>query len=152
MRPSIIPVRGSRSRSRQGSGSIRPVFARSAALMALLLVGEAAIRVAPQAPAPAPPVTAPAAASARSPRNASYAITARLDPGSRTIAGSEILTWRNTASIPATTLRFHLYYNAWRNSESTWMRERRLTGDTALDARPPDDWSWMDVTSVRLIG
>ena len=62
------------------------MFARSAALMALLLVGEAAIRVAPQAPAPAPPpVTAPAAAGARSPRNASYAITARLDPGSRTI-------------------------------------------------------------------
>src|SRR3954466_725964 len=121
--------------------------------MALLLVGEAAIRVAPQAPAPAPPVTAPAAASARSPRNASYAITARLDPGSRTIAGSEILTWRNTSTIAATTLRFHLYYNAWRNNASTWMRERRRFGN-----RPPDDdyapsdWGWIDLTNIRVIG
>src|SRR3954452_22341960 len=120
--------------------------------MALLLVGEAAIRVAPQAPAPAPPVTAPAAASARSPRNASYAITARLDPGSRTIAGSEILTWRNTSAIAATTLRFHLYYNAWRNSESTWMRERRFTSRAPDEDYAPADWGWIDLTNIRVIG
>ena len=129
------------------------MFARSAALMALLLVGEAAIRVAPQAPAPAPPpVTAPAAAGARSPRNASYAITARLDPGSRTISGSEILTWRNTSSIPATTLRFHLYYNAWRNSASTWMRERRFTSRPPDEDYAPADWGWIDLTNIRIIG
>ena len=128
------------------------MFARSAALMALLLVGEAAIRVAPQAPAPAPPVTAPAAASARSPRNASYAITARLDPGSRTISGNEILTWRNTSSIAATTLRFHLYYNAWRNSASTWMRERRFTGRPPDEDYAPADWGWIDLTNIRVIG
>ena len=87
-----------------------------------------------------------------SPRNASYAITARLDPNSRTLTGDEILTWRNVSKAPATTLRFHLYYNAWRNTRSTWMREHRLAGDTTLAARPRADWGWIDVTSIRLIG
>ncbi len=98
-------------------------------------------------------LTGVAAPSAQlSPRNASYAITARLDPNSRTLTGDEILTWRNISSAPASTLRFHLYYNAWRNTRSTWMRERRLAGDTTLALRPQSDWGWIDVTSVRLIG
>ena len=38
---------------------------------------------------------------------------------------------------PPRTLRFHLYYNAWRNTDSTWMREHALAGDTgARRARP----------------
>lgn len=86
-------------------------------------------------------------------RNASYAITARLDPASRTIRGDEILTWRNTASVPATTLQFHLYYNAWRNTRSSWMRERTLgRSDRDALARPESDWGWIDVTGIRLIG
>ena len=92
------------------------------------------------------------ASSPRSPRNANYAITARLDPRSRTLTGDEILTWRNTSNRAATTLRFHLYYNAWRNTNSTWMRERRLAGDTPLTSRPEADWGWIDVTNVGVIG
>ena len=86
-----------------------------------------------------------------SPRNASYAITARLEPESRTITGDEILTWRNISRAPASTLRFHLYYNAWRNTASTWMREVRLSGNAASPSRPQADWGWTDVTSIRFI-
>ena len=127
------------------------MFGRSAALVALSILGGAAVPAIPQPPAAQPSVSAPAA-SPRSPRNANYAITARLDPRSRTLTGDEILTWRNTSSSAATTLQFHLYYNAWRNTRSTWMRERRLAGDTALAARPEADWGWIDVTNVRVIG
>ncbi len=127
------------------------MFGRSIALVALLLTGEAAISVAPQAPASAPPVST-AAAAPRSARNASYVITARLDPASRTISGNEILTWRNTANIAATTLRFHLYYNAWRNTGSTWMRERRLSGRAREEEYERSDWGWTDVTNIRVIG
>ncbi len=95
--------------------------------------------------------TAAAPSAQLSPRNASYAITARLDPRSRTIAGDEMLTWRNISSVPAATLRFHLYYNAWRDPRSTWMRERRLGGDTTLAARPEADRGWIEVTSIRVI-
>ncbi len=102
----------------------------------------------PTTTTPAPPRTS----QARSPRNASYTITARLDPASRTLTGEALLTWRNTATIPATSLRFHLYYNAWRNTQSTWMREAALAGDTELTGRPEADWGWIDVTSLKLVG
>jgi hypothetical protein len=95
---------------------------------------------------------APPVAPARSPRNASYAITARLDPASRTLKGDQLVTWRNIATIPANTLRFHLYYNAWRNSESSWMREQSVRSDPS-PAEPSDsDWGWIDVTSLKTIG
>jgi hypothetical protein len=103
---------------------------------------------------PQPPSTVAAAApaqTARSPRNASYAINVRLDPASRTLKGDELLTWRNITATPATSLRFHLYYNAWRNTGSTWMRERRLAGDDELARRPQADWGWIEVTGLRLI-
>jgi len=112
-----------------------PVFTRSAAIVVLWLVTGAAVP-----------------SAQLSPRNASYAITARLDPNSRTLTGDEILTWRNISSVPAATLRFHLYYNAWRNTGSTWLREARRAGNTAAASRPQADWGWIDVTSIRLIG
>lgn len=105
-------------------------------------------------PAPAPeaqpasePETAPAGLS---PRNASYRIRARLDVPARTITGDETITWRNTSSTAATTLQFHLYYNAWRNTRSSWMRERILGGNTALATRPEEDWGWIDISKMRL--
>jgi len=123
------------------------VLARTVAIAALVALAGAG----PGAQPPGQAAPTPAA-QARSPRNASYAISARLDPASRTLQGDELLTWRNPSAAPATSLRFHLYYNAWRNTGSTWMRERRLAGDTELAERPERDWGWIDLTSVRLIG
>lgn len=88
-----------------------------------------------------------------SPRNANYTIAARLDPATRTISGDERLTWRNPSARPAATLRFHLYYNAWRNDDSTWMRELRLSGADSDDfSRPSRERGWTDVTSLRQLG
>ena len=79
-------------------------------------------------------------------------MSARLDPQSRTLRGELLLTWRNIATVPAPTLQFHLYYNAWRNTRSTWLRERRRVGNPDdLWDRPESDWSWIDITSLRII-
>ena len=84
-----------------------------------------------------------------SPRNANYSIDVELDPATRTITGREVLTWRNISRVPAPELRFHLYYNAWLNDRSTWMRERiRVSGPPD---RRADDWGWIDVTAIRLL-
>jgi hypothetical protein len=128
------------------------VFARSAVVVALLVLGGTAFQAQRPAPGPGAARAQPAdpPAGARSPRNASYAITVRLDPGSHTLTGEELLTWRNISRVPANTLQFHLYYNAWRNSRSTWMRERAAQ-EPALAERPERDWGWIDVTRLRLI-
>ena len=109
-------------------------------------------------PQPTPPADEPPTAvgvipdGARSPRNANYSIDARLDPDARTLTGRAVLTWRNISAVSAPDLRFHLYYNAWRNSRSTWMRERELGRGPGLASRPEADWGWIDITAVRLLG
>ena len=87
-----------------------------------------------------------------SPRNANYSIDVRLDPERRTLTGREVLTWRNTSNITTSELQFHLYYNAWKNTQSTWMRENLLGRNRGLQRRPQDAWGWIEVTAVRLLG
>jgi len=89
--------------------------------------------------------------TARSPENASYSIDARLDPVNRLIYATGRLTWRNIAPVPATELRFHLYWNAWRSPNSTWMRERALAG-TPVRALRDEDLALIDVTKLALAG
>src|SRR5918995_3280841 len=85
---------------------------------------------------------------ALSPRNANYDIEVTLDHGARTLEGRETIRWRNTSANPTLELQFHLYWNAWRNAESTWLRERRLAGNVT----PPRDDAWgsVDVTRLRV--
>jgi hypothetical protein len=86
------------------------------------------------------------------PRTASYSIDATLDPAARTITGREIVTWRNPGGIPAYSIRLHLYWNAWRTTSSTWLRQRALAGlNTTLDERVAADFGWQQVTELRLI-
>ena len=85
-----------------------------------------------------------------SPRNANYTIEVRLDPEAKRLEGRQLLRWRNVTDVPTDELRFHLYWNAWRNDHSTWMREERLTGDLPGKIRD-DAWGWIDVESVRLV-
>ena len=101
------------------------------------------------APTPAQSFDQPAPGG-RSPRNASYDIDVQLDHGSRTLKARETIRWHNISSQAATELQFHLYWNAWRNAESTWMREGRLAGSRT----PPrsDAWGSTDVTAVRVAG
>jgi len=88
-------------------------------------------------------------------RNANYSIDVELDPENRTLTGREVLTWRNISSISTTELQFHLYYNAWKNSRSTWLQENNIAprrGRDGLASRPSSDWGWIDVTAVRFLG
>jgi Peptidase family M1 domain len=103
------------------------------------------------------PRTAPGSTS---PRNANYSIDAELDPQRRLLTGREVITWRNISSAATKELQLHLYYNAWRNSNATWLREQRIIEGASggrgerveADTRPESDWSFIDVTAVRLLG
>lgn len=106
----------------------------------------------------ASPAAAPQAAPSPSPRNANYSIDVELDPASRTITGRSVVAWRNVSSRPTSELQFHLYWNAWRNTDSSWMRERLRAGrgaggrdDDTPGSRPPGDWSYIDITAIRLL-
>src|SRR6266540_4260671 len=87
-------------------------------------------------------------AGARSPRNANYDIDVRLDHAARTVTGRETIRWRNISANPTHELQFHLYWNAWRSAESTWLRERRLAGVTT--APRSDGWGSTDVSGIHV--
>jgi hypothetical protein len=121
----------------------RPALMRSLRLMLVLAV------------LPLAPIAGSARqdTSARSPRNANYILQATLDPAARAIVGSGRLTWRNVSTIPATELRFHLYWNAWRDAKSSWMRELRFAGGPSrLSERPAEDWASIDLTKLAVTG
>ena len=103
------------------------------------------------APASAQPGRTGAFAQPLSPRDANYTITARLDAAARTIAGSETITWRNITGRAAADLQFHLYWNGWKNTSSTFMRERAL-GASTDERRRPGEWAHIDVTSITIDG
>jgi Peptidase family M1 domain len=78
-----------------------------------------------------------------------HTIHARLTPATRTIDGDELISWKNITAAPAVSLQLHLYYNAWRDTHSTWMRERSLVAPAGIDRRP-DEWAATDITSLTI--
>ena len=108
-----------------------------------VLVAVAGLRGGGQAPAAAPaaPIAAEPAGGATaappragvqaldeplpdalSPRNASYEIDVRLDTLRKELKGRETVRWRNISAATTSELQFHLYWNGWRNRDSTWQR------------------------------
>jgi len=95
----------------------------------------------------------PARAQPPSPRNANYTIDVRLDARARTLSARETLVWTNTTASAAAELQFHLYYNAWRNEQSTWMREHTLTSWwQAAALRGDADRAAIDISSLKVTG
>jgi hypothetical protein len=88
------------------------------------------------------------AVGALSARNANYDIDVRLDHAARTLTGTELIRWRNIGRAPADSLRLHLYWNAWANNQSSWMRESALA-DRPSDVKP-EDWSYIRLSSLTL--
>jgi len=103
-------------------------------------------------PAPAtlqaPPANGPRLAAGQSARTANYDINVTLEPATRTITGSEVITWRNPGQVAAYSIRLHLYWNAFRNTNSTWLKQRRLAGDDPLAFRNADDFGYTQVTTL----
>ncbi len=89
------------------------------------------------------------AAAPPSPPVVEYRIEVTLDPAAKILKGHERLTWRNPSDDTVSELRFHMYLNAFKNNRTTFMRESggQLRGDHAGDK--PEDWGWIDVSSMK---
>ena len=86
-----------------------------------------------------------------SPRNANYTIDVRLDAQAHTLSGHETLVWTNISGAATRELQFHLYYNAWRNGQSTFMKETRLAGGwRSQDDLRDDEAAAINVTNMQV--
>ncbi len=107
---------------------------------------------APQSAAAAPPATQPAAGAEILPAvPLRYEIWVELDPAAKALRGREEITWTNTSNEPVPDMLLHLYWNAFKNDRSTFMRENDAQPGIARGRHPgKGEWGWIDVTSARL--
>ena len=89
-----------------------------------------------------------AAAPALSPRTLSYTMDLRLDPAAHVVRGHELIRWKNQTHVAADRICLHLYLNAFRSEQSTFLRERRESGLPAL----PEVLGGIDVSQVKVDG
>jgi hypothetical protein len=92
-----------------------------------------------------------AAAAAASQRIANYTIAARYDRDTQTVSGREVLAWHNATAAAAPDLYFHLYLNAFANSQSSFARESGNAWVAWLDAHP-HGWGYLAVQAIRIGG
>ena len=85
-------------------------------------------------------------------RTTSYTIQVKLLPERRLLMGNQVVEWRNATRKPARKLWFHLYWNAWLNNRSTWLREDSLRSRPRSSLRNPraGDWSYSQVESLKV--
>ncbi len=82
-------------------------------------------------------------------RRIAYDINVSLDPETRTVSGTQRLTWRNPDNVPIDSLQFHLYLNAFKNTESTFMQESGGT-HRGFSADQADRWGGMIINSMTV--
>ncbi|AFK03936.1 Peptidase M1 membrane alanine aminopeptidase [Emticicia oligotrophica DSM 17448] len=84
-------------------------------------------------------------------RIANYDISVKLDPIKHTLEGKETLVWKNTSTDIISELQFHLYLNAFKNKNSTFMKESggQLRGEM-MDKKNVGNWGWIDVKSMKI--
>jgi hypothetical protein len=56
-----------------------------------------------------------------------YKMAARLDPATRVVKGHYTLVWKNHTTDTIPDLYFHLYLNAFKNLDSTFMQEGMIS-------------------------
>jgi hypothetical protein len=80
-----------------------------------------------------------------------YVLDARLDTATHSVEGRARVTWRNRTTHPTDVLPMHLYMNAFRAEDTTWMRHGRGTHrGQGQDRESP--WGYIDVRSVTRDG
>ncbi len=101
-------------------------------------------------PAPATPgqtVSSPAASAP----GLRYEIWVELDAAGKMLLGKEEIVWTNPTKDAVPDMLLHLYWNAFKNEDSAFLREALAETMFASGSSPEDgDWGWIDVTDIRL--
>ena len=84
-----------------------------------------------------------------------YQMSATLDPETKQVKGRYRLTWWNHTGDTISDLYFHLYLNAFKNADSTFMRGRlygkwEKASPEWTAANEETRWGWVDVDRLRI--
>ena len=80
-----------------------------------------------------------------------YEIWVELDAAAKMLLGKEEIVWTNPSREAVPDMLFHLYWNAFKNEESAFLREARAESMVGRGSAPDDgEWGWVDITDIRL--
>ncbi len=83
-------------------------------------------------------------------RPANYEISAQLDAEQKRIHAKELINWKNLSADTIKNLQFHLYLNAFKNTQSTFMKEAGgLLRGTNTALLKEEDWSWIHIDHIQ---
>lgn len=135
-------------------GRLRSIAWRSSCIVLSFCLASCAIERSDEAASKlkvfsAPPVSPPASAALRRPAQevASYRMSVRLDELRMSLSGTALITLHNSATRELDELYFHLYLNAFENSETLFLRKGGSRNGTV-----PGRWGRIDVHSLRRRG
>ncbi len=81
-------------------------------------------------------------------RNANYSISLTLDHEAKKINAHQQLTWINTSPDTLNEMRFYMYLNAFKNSESTFLKGANTIFDQSFSDREAHEWGWINIDSI----
>ncbi|HHM21839.1 MAG TPA: M1 family peptidase [Bacteroidetes bacterium] len=81
-------------------------------------------------------------------RNANYRISVVLDHEAKKIVARETLTWINISPDTLHEMRFYMYLNAFKNSETTFLKGATHIFGQSLSGRQRHEWGWINVDSI----
>jgi len=80
-----------------------------------------------------------------------YEIWVELDAAGKMLLGKEEIVWTNPSREAVPDMLLHLYWNAFKNEESAFLREARAEAMFGRGRAPDEgEWGWIDVTDIRL--
>jgi len=80
-----------------------------------------------------------------------YEIWVELDAAGKMLQGKEEIVWTNPTGDTVPDMLLHLYWNAFKNEASVFMRE--AAAETMFgggEAPEEGEWGWVDITDIRL--
>lgn len=87
-----------------------------------------------------------------SPRTANYDIRVTLDDRTHSVDATQTIRFTNPSPEPIRTLRFYMYLNAFKNTESTFLKGRNQIFGRNFTNRAPDEWGWIDIETIGRAG
>jgi hypothetical protein len=84
-----------------------------------------------------------------SPRLANYQIDVQLNTKTKKLTASEIITWTNKSGDYIPDLQFHMYLNAFKNEQTTFMKESGGRHRTSSLERN-GGWGWTQIKKISV--
>lgn len=79
-----------------------------------------------------------------------YEIWVELDHSQRMLHGRETISWTNTSGDAVPDMLFHLYFNAFKNEDSTVLQESKEESLVVRARVKEGEWGWVEVTKIAL--